>query len=121
MPEFLNRILSRAAPPSSGGVAPVNTFEGFQSNGAIVLRDRRGKRKAEIPDVDEKSLTLGSDALAIYKPSGAKSVDAAKAMGNFTGWTYAAVNAIAREVSNIEFLLYQVAGDDHKEKLEHPL
>jgi phage portal protein BeeE len=54
--------------------------------------------------------------------SGAKQVDAAKAMGNFTGWTYAAVNAIASEVANIQFRLYQVAGDDQEEvEPDHPL
>src|ERR1700691_2986686 len=77
-----------------------NELVGFQSNGAVVLRDRRGTLKAEIPNVSEKSETLGNDPLAIYKPSGAKYVDAAKAMGNFTGWTFAAVNAIASEVAN---------------------
>jgi hypothetical protein len=42
-------------------------------------------------------------------------------MGNFTGWTYAAVNAIAREVSNIEFRLYQVKGEKHEELEDHDL
>ena len=46
-----------------------------------------GERKAEIPQAEEKSFG-GSDALAIYRPTGAKTVDAAKAMGNFNGWTY---------------------------------
>jgi hypothetical protein len=32
-------------------------------------------------------------------------LDAGKAMGNFTGWTYAAVNAIASEVANIQIRL----------------
>jgi len=81
--------------------APLTRFEGFTSEGVIVLRDRRGTRKAETPDVDTKSSTLSSDPLAIYKPDGAKHVDAAKAMGNFTNWTNAAVNAIASEVANI--------------------
>src|SRR5713226_2037985 len=74
--------------------ASVNQYEGFQSN---------------------------DDPLAIYKPTGAKHVDAAKAMGNFTGWTYAAVNAIAGEVSNIQLRLYQIKGDDHEEQDTHPL
>lgn len=86
--------------------APVNTYEGFQSNGAVVLRDCRGTRKAEIPDVDEKGFSGGDDPLAIYKPTGAKQVDAAKAMANFTGWSFAAVNAIASEVANIQWRLY---------------
>jgi HK97 family phage portal protein len=59
--------------------------------------------------------------MAIYKPSGSKAVDAAKAMANFTGWTYAAVNAIASEVANIQLRLYQVSGDDHEEQEDHPL
>jgi HK97 family phage portal protein len=86
-----------------------------------VLRDRRGTQKAEIPDVDTKGITMGDDPLAIYKPTGAKSVDASKAMGNFTGWTFAAVNAIASEVSNIQLRLYQIKGDDHEEQDDHPL
>lgn len=86
---------------------PVNAYEGFKSDGSVVLRDRRGTRKAEIPEVSTKSETLGDDPLAIYKPTGAKHVDAAKAVGNFTGWTYAAVNAIASEVANIQLWLYK--------------
>jgi hypothetical protein len=30
--------------------APGNEFVGFQGDGAVVLRDRRGTLKAEIPD-----------------------------------------------------------------------
>jgi HK97 family phage portal protein len=98
--------------------APVNAYEGFTGDGRVILRDRRGTRKAEIPDVDTKSGAGGSDPLAIYKPSGSKSVDAAKAMANFTGWTYAAVNAIASEVSNIQFRLYQVKPNDDQEEAD---
>jgi phage portal protein BeeE len=93
----------------------VNEFVGFTSRGEVVLRDRRGTVKAEIPQADEKGFSGGSDPLAIYKPSGFKNVDAAKAMANFTGWAFAAVNAIASEVSNIQLRLYQVKGDDQKE------
>jgi hypothetical protein len=96
MPEFLRGFLS-----SRKDTAPLNRYEGFTERGEIVLRDRRGTVKAEVPDADEKGFAGGSDPLAIYKPTGAKTVDAAKAMGNFTGWTFAAVNAIAGEVSNI--------------------
>jgi hypothetical protein len=59
--------------------------------GAIVVRDSRGRRRAEIPNVSIKSETLGNDPLAMYKPTGAEHVDAPNAMGNFTGWTFAAV------------------------------
>jgi phage portal protein BeeE len=85
------------------------------------LRDRRGTVKADFPDADNKGFSGGDDPLAIYKPTGAKTVDAAKAIGNFTGWTFAAVNAIAGEVSNIQLRLYQVTGDEHEEQDDHPL
>ncbi|HEX3861285.1 MAG TPA: phage portal protein [Stellaceae bacterium] len=99
----------------------VNRYEGFQSDGAIVLQDSRGTRKAEIPAAETKSAVVGDNPLAIYKPTGAKSVDAAKAMANFTGWTYAAVNAISSEVANIEFRLFRVTGNEHEELDDHPL
>jgi hypothetical protein len=65
----------------------VNSYEGFQSNGAVVLRDRRSTTKAEIPDVDLKSEGFGGDPLAICKPTGAEAVSPTKAMANFNGWT----------------------------------
>jgi hypothetical protein len=77
--EFKNRLRQK-------DTASVNTFEGFQGNGAIVLRDRRGTAKAEIPEVAEKGYG-GGDPLAIYKPTGAKSVSPQKAMASFNGIT----------------------------------
>ena len=118
MPDFVTRILNGARRKDT---APINSYEGFQANGAVVLRDRRGTTKAEIPDIDLKSEGFGSDPLAIYKPTGAKSVSPAKAMANFNGCTFAAVNAIASEVASIQFRLYQVTGDDHEEQDDHPL
>jgi HK97 family phage portal protein len=114
MPEFLRGVFRRK------DTAPINRYEGFTAAGAMVVRDRRGTAKADFPDTDEKGFG-GGDPLAIYKPTGAKTVDAAKAMGNFTGWTFAAVNAIAGEVSNIQLRLYQIEGDDHEEQNDHPL
>src|SRR5271156_6779189 len=111
--EFKSRL-------SQKDTAPVNTLEGFQSTGAIVLRDRRGTAKAEIPEVTEKGFD-GGNPLAIYKPTGAKSVSPQKAMASFNGWTFAAVNAIAREISNIQFRLYQIKGEDDHELTDHPL
>lgn len=98
-----------------------NRYEGFNERGAIILQDRRGTRKAEIPNVDLKAEAPDNDPLAIYRPTGAKHVDAAKAMGNFTGWTYAAVNAVASEVANIQLRLYKISGKDHHELDDHPL
>jgi hypothetical protein len=54
-----------------------------------MLRDRPNTRKAGIPAAETKSAPMGDDPLAIYKPTDAKSVDAAKAMGSFSGWSYA--------------------------------
>ena len=79
-----------------------------------MLGDRRGTIKAEIPEATEKG--FGDHPLAIYKPTGAKAVSPAKAMANFNGWTFAAVNAIASEVSNIQLRLHQVTGDKHEEQ-----
>lgn len=118
MPRIWKGILDYV---SEKDTVPVNRYEGFTPTGAVVLRDRRGTRRAEIPSVSEKGVTLGDDPLAIYKPTGAKSVDAAKAMGSFTGWVYAAVNAIASEVANIQLRLYQITGDDHTEVDDHEL
>lgn len=118
MPRFLTRITESL---SRKDAATVNHYEGFQANGAVVLRDRRGTVKAEIPDAEFKSAGMGDNPLAIYKPTGAKAVDAAKAMANFNGWTYAAVNAIASEVTGIQLRLYQIVGEDHKEIDDHDL
>jgi hypothetical protein len=60
MPGFISRIFSRAAHPSSAGTVPLNAYEGFKEDGSVVLRDRRGTRKAEIPGVDLKSATMGT-------------------------------------------------------------
>ena len=120
MPRLFSRIL-KAANPHTTVTAPTHRYEGFTEDGRVVLSDRRGTKKAEIPDVSLKSETLGSDAMAIYKPSGSKGVDAAKAIANFTGWTFAAVNAIASEVQNIQLRLYRVDGEDHTEVDDHEL
>jgi hypothetical protein len=120
MPEFF-KCFQRTANPHSTTTQPSHRYEGFTEDGKVVLRDRRNTRNAEIPNVDLKSETLGDDPLAIYKPTGAKHVDAAKAMGNVTGWTFATVNAIASEIANIQLRLYQVSGDNHEEQDDHPL
>ena len=117
MPKWISEVYQRVA--NSGGTAPINRYEGFTPDGRIVLSDSRGTHKAGIPEADEKA--FGSDPLAIYRPTGAKTVSSAKAMGNFTGWTFAAVNAIASEVANIDLRLYQIKGDKHEEVTEHEL
>lgn len=50
--------------------APVNSVQGFQQNGDVVVSDRRGALKSEIPEVTEKGYD-GGNPLAIYKPTAA--------------------------------------------------
>jgi len=52
MPRFLQDFLF-----GKKDTAPLNHYEGFTDTGRVVLRDRRGTRKAEIPDVELKSET----------------------------------------------------------------
>jgi hypothetical protein len=77
MPRFFRALADRL----EKNTQPLNRYEGFKSSGAVVLTDRRGTSKAEIPNVSEKANggTLGDDPLAMYQPTSAKSVDAAKA------------------------------------------
>jgi hypothetical protein len=56
--------------------APVNQYEGFTERGEVVLRDLRGTRRAELPDINVKADAPDSNPLVIYRPSGAKTVDA---------------------------------------------
>src|SRR5579884_994502 len=115
MPDFLRRFADRIERKDT---VPLNRYEGFTGRGEIVMRDRRGTLKAELPTVETKSSTL-SDSMAIYRPSGGKIIDAAKAMGSFNNWAYAAVNAIGREISNIEWRLYEINGEEHEEVDDH--
>jgi len=50
MPRFLEWLRDG----STKDTVAVNRYEGFQANGAVVLRDRRGTLKAEIPEADTK-------------------------------------------------------------------
>jgi len=60
-----------------------------------------------------------SSQFAINRPGGGSHIDPEKAMSNNRGYVYAAVNAIGREVQNIDFRLFQVSGKNHKEQTEH--
>jgi hypothetical protein len=81
--------------------------------------DIYGIRKA----VGGKFGEFGNDSnpMAIYRPGNGTGIDSAKAMANNRGFVYASVNAIGREIMNIDWRLFEVSGDDHKEKTEHDL
>lgn len=58
---------------------------------------------------------------AMERPGGGDHIDPEKALANNRGYVYAAVNAIAREIMNIDLRLFEVDGEDHKEKDQDPL
>src|ERR1700722_16407238 len=61
---------------------------------------------------------IDTNQFAIYRPS-AGHIDPARALANNRGYVYASVNAIAREVMNIDWRLFEVTGKDHEEQTEH--
>ncbi|HEY2471057.1 MAG TPA: phage portal protein [Terracidiphilus sp.] len=63
----------------------------------------------------------GGNQFVIERPGGGHHIDPEKALANNRGYVYAAVNAKAREVQNIDFRLFEAKGDDHNEKEEHPI
>jgi hypothetical protein len=63
----------------------------------------------------------GGNQFVIERPGGGHHIDPEKALANNLGYVYAAVNAKAREMQNIDFRLFSVKGDDHDEKEDHPL
>jgi len=93
------------------------------SQGRKITMDRYGLRAKASGGAGGQFAEYGDEysAMAIYRPSGGKRVDAAKAMSNAVGWPYVAGKAIAREVMNIDFRLFQISGKDHKEKEEHDI
>jgi HK97 family phage portal protein len=59
--------------------------------------------------------------MAIYRPGNGTGIDSAKAMANNRGFVYASVNAIGREIMNIDWRLFEVDGEDHNEQTDHAL
>ncbi len=66
-------------------------------------------------------IDTSGNQFAIERPGGGHHIDPEKALANNRGYVYAAVNAKAREVQNIDFRLFEVNGKDHNEKEQHPL
>jgi hypothetical protein len=113
---LVNRILDSV---SRTDTVPINTDEGFTSTGAVVLCDRRGTAKAEIPgqtprDSAAAAIRLSSTSPRVPRPS------VLPRLGSFTDWTFADVNAIASGVANIQVRLYQIQGNDHEELDDYP-
>ncbi len=63
---------------------------------------------------------IANDPVAIYKPTGSKTIDATKAMNSNFGWVYACVKAISDEMSGIEYRLFEInSKGEHTEVTEH--
>ena len=93
--------------------------EHFEQEQGGITMSRYGVTKAtggKFGDID----TSGNQ-FAIERPGGGHHIDPEKALANNRGYVYAAVNAKAREVQNIDFRLFEVDGEDHKEKTEDEL
>jgi HK97 family phage portal protein len=92
------------------------TYE--QAQGGVTF-NRYGLTKSvggKFGDID-----TGGNQFAIERPGGGHHIDPEKALANNRGYVYAAVNAKAREVQNIDFRLFEVDGEDHNEQEDHPL
>jgi hypothetical protein len=86
MSHFFSRILDRV---SAKDATPVNTFAGVTADGRVVLRDRRGTRKAEIPKrrdqvgdaqrrpaCDLRASEVANIQLRLYQAEGKRGFDA---------------------------------------------
>jgi hypothetical protein len=87
--------------------APVcESLRRIHGDGRIVLRDRRGTSRAQIPDTETTGTSVDSgDPVAIYKPIGVATIDLAKAMAQFTETPAGRVwNSSKRQPSRTESL-----------------
>jgi HK97 family phage portal protein len=70
----------------------------------------------------ETSISGVADALTIIGGKGQRKISAAEAIRMYSGWTYAAVRAIAEEIGRARFRLYKInKNGDTEEILEHEL
>lgn len=81
-----------------------------------VIKRVQGKSGAVFGEFEQSG-----NQFAIERPGGGHHIDPEKALANNRGYVYAAVNAKAREVQNIDFRLFEVDGEDHKEKNDHDI
>jgi hypothetical protein len=89
-----------------------------QEQGGITM-SRYGVTKASGGKFGE--FDSSGNQFAIERPGGGHHIDPEKALANNRGYVFAAVNAKAREVQNIDFRLFEVDGKDHQEKTDHAI
>ena len=83
----------------------LNITAHFIKNGEKIEFGAKGLTGYSVNDI------LGSDSMKIVRPGASKKVSPDKAMAKVTGWTYAAIKAIADEISCIEFRLFEIKDD----------
>ena len=121
-------IFKKFIPPFNlkwfGGVHKETDQYFFDRRGAVKIVDTKRIRNGDevtVKTVSDAGSPMGSDPLALWRPSSGTFVDSARAMDANFGWVYAAVKAIADEISNVEFRIYRAAGEEHEELSEHEL
>lgn len=96
----------------------------FDRRGAIQITDSEIRKKnGEIIKLRSiKDVGSGGNSMVISRPASGQSVDASRAMESYHGWVFACVNAIANEIANTDFRVYQIKPDGtHEEKAEHEI
>ncbi len=99
-----------------GGVSM--TRFGLYTENVEKTMDENGKVKSQKSVIGE---VQSADQFVLPRPGGGAPIDTAKAMASYKNFVFAATNAVAREVQNIDFRLFQVKGKKHNELEEHPL
>lgn len=109
-------------------VKPTDQFI-FDRRGAIKITDKEIVKKngdrvkiRGIEDAGQGKSYTPNDSLMISRPSTGNFVEASKAMDANHGWVYACIKAIADEVANTDFKVYQTRSDGESIEIEsHPI
>ena len=62
---------------------------------------------------------MNNDPLRVMRDGASKKISPDRAMQKINGWVFAAINAIASEISCIDFELYEINGENHEHKDQH--
>ena len=92
-----------------------------QSQGMEMTRYGIVKRVKSKSGVSQFGEINGGNQFMIERPGAGIPVNPSRALENFKGFVYAAVNAKAREVMTIDWRLFSVDGEDTEEQTEHEL
>lgn len=102
-----------------GRAAPIEPE--LYHQGRDMTMDRYGMRAKGVDGTFGEFDDDGGNQFAIHKPGGGQSIDAGKAMAAYRNFVFAATNAIAREVQNIEWRLFRRKDDALEEVFVHDI